>query len=70
MYVNIKSGDMHHIRKLKTNNSTDHMTAKYKVAITAGVAQLIFESGRKPQNTSNIDLCLVRMHNYEANKYG
>ena len=35
------------------------MTAIYKVAITAGVAQLRLESAMKPQNSSSIHLCLI-----------
>ena len=31
-----------------TNNSTDHMTTKHKVVITAGRAQLVLESGTEP----------------------
>ena len=43
-----------------TDNSAHHMTAKYKVMITAGVAKLIPEADTKPQNASNIHLCLIR----------
>ena len=37
-----------------TDNSTGLMTSKYKVVITADIAQLILESGVKPQNDAKI----------------
>ena len=41
-----------------TENSTDHMTGKYKVMITAGVARIILESVVKPQSDWEIDRVL------------
>ena len=48
---------------------TDQMMAKYKTVITAGVMQIILESGMKPQNASKNGLCLVCTCDYEASIY-
>ena len=41
------------------------MTAKYKVALTVGIVQLILESDMTSQSASNIDLCLMCTSNCE-----
>ena len=48
---------------------TGHMTAKYKMALTAGVARLIFESFVKPEYHNKIELNLIRECNYEDRNY-
>ena len=45
------------------------MTAKYKVAITAGIKQHVLESGMKPQNALEIGGQFVCPCNYEVDIY-
>ena len=52
---------MRHIRRLMT----DDMITEYKVAITAGVVQIIFESGVKSQKDYEISL-----YSSSSNIYG
>ena len=42
-----------------TDDSTDHMTAKYKMAIITCVVRCILESDKKPQNALKMDLHLT-----------
>ena len=52
-----------------TDDHTDHMTTKYKVATIAGQVQLILARGMKPQSAPEIDMDCICMCIYGVSIY-